>query len=716
MKAVLSTIFFLSSILATAQVFINEVAADNKTIIFDDLGNSPDYIEIYNAGSGSVDLSDYYLSDDQDDLSKWQFPSTTLAAGEHLIIWASGSEEISDDLHTNFKLSSSGETVILSTGGSISDQVTFPALQEDQAYGRLPDGGSDMTILAAPSPGSTNNSATEITFSHRGGYYTQPINLSISNIAGHQIKYTTDGSIPTVDSPNFPSELTLEDKSTSPNIWSAIPTSPDPDRLSFHGWVAPEYLVDKAHTIRVAAFDGSGQLTKTYTQTYFVADDIFEKYNLPILSIVTDGSNLFDDIHGIYVPGQELDADNPEWTGNYFIKEDESERPVHMEYYQKDGDLGFAQEAGIRIHGGKTRHAAQKSLRFYARTEYGSKYFNYPLLPQKDHDQYKRFVLRTSMGAWGGPSVFKDALVHEMVEDLDFESQDHRPVIVFINGEYWGIQEIRDRSDERYLAYATGLDTDSIKIADEWNHGYEGLKDYLDDHQPLDHTSYAFVASKLDISSFIDYQIAQMYFKNYDWPANNNQHWRPTTGDQKWRYLLYDCDATFGDYTYDMMEHNTDADPDHGWPSGAKAHIQRWHFPDDMDHWHETLDENIRTFIEERPCYAIQHLEEYFEMDIAFNCNGNPNSNDPEPIDERIAIASNLIHDQIELMNIGDTSVNGNLVIYNGTGSIVLANSYLQIGAQGSATFDTTSWAAGMYFVRWNNDKKTNIYKVIVQH
>ena len=371
------------------------------------------------------------------------------------------------------------------------------------------------------------------------------------------------------------------------------------------------------------------------------------------------------------------------------------------------------------------------------------------------------------MGAWGGPSVFKDALVHEMVEDLDFESQDHRPVIVFINGEYWGIQEIRDRSDERYLAYATGLDTDSIKIADEWNHGYEGLKDYLDDHQPLDHTSYAFVASKLDISSFIDYQIAQMYFKNYDWPANNNQHWRPTTGDQKWRYLLYDCDATFGDYTYDMMEHNTDADPDHGWPSGAKftylfrslleyepfafrfinryvelletkfqseqllstldkfiekyesdmpAHIQRWHFPDDMDHWHETLDENIRTFIEERPCYAIQHLEEYFEMDIAFNCNGNPNSNDPEPIDERIAIASNLIHDQIELMNIGDTSVNGNLVIYNGTGSIVLANSYLQIGAQGSATFDTTSWAAGMYFVRWNNDKKTNIYKVIVQH
>jgi len=768
MRALLSTIFILFSTFASGQLFINEVSADNKTIIFDDLGDSPDYIEIFNAGLGPVDLSNYYLSDDLDNLSKWGFPNMNIEAGQYLLVWASGSEDNSGDLHANFKLSADGESIYLSvTGGNISDQVSFPTLLEDQAFGRLPDGGGDLTVLPEPSPRTTNNSARAITFSHRGGYYDQSINLSVSSITGHQVKYTTDGSIPTSESADFPAELALEDKSSSPNIWSSIPTSPDPDRLSFHGWVAPESLIDKAHTLRFAAFDGLEQVSNTYTHTYFVADDIHEKYNLPVISIVTHGDYLFDDVQGIYVPGDELDPDNPEWTGNYFEKEEESERPVHIEYFQKDGDLGFAQNAGIRIHGGKTRHAAQKSLRFYARTEYGSKYFNYQLFPQKNHDKYKRFVLRTSMGAWGGPSVFKDALVHEMVEDLDFESQDHRPVIVFINGEYWGIQEIRDRSDERYLSYTTDIDTDSIKIADEWNHSYEGLKEYLDDHQPLDDQSYAYVSSKLDVSSFIDYQIAQMYFKNYDWPANNNQHWRPTTGDQKWRYLLYDCDATFGDYSYNMMEHNTDADPNHGWPSGAKftylfrsllahepfvdrfitryvelletdfqperltaildefiekydadmpAHIQRWHFPDDLDTWHETLDENIRLFIVERPCYAIKHLEEYFDMDISFNCNGDPNNNAPEPTDKRVVLISNLINEKIELANTGDTSINGNLFVYSAAGTAITSSIDLDLAAQENFKIDASSWANGMYFMRWHGNQKTNIYKIIVQH
>ena len=142
---------------------------------------------------------------------------------------------------------------------------------------------------------------------------------------------------------------------------------------------------------------------------------------MPIISLVTEESNFFSADSGIYVPGIHFDENNPHLTGNYFQKGILWERPAHIEYFDQNGNTKFSQDAGIRIHGGKTREAAQKSLRLYARKEYGKQYFNYSLLPNNEINQYKRFILRTTMGCWN-QSIIKDVVAHNTVKNLNLET------------------------------------------------------------------------------------------------------------------------------------------------------------------------------------------------------------------------------------------------------------------------------------------------------
>jgi hypothetical protein len=111
-----------------------------------------------------------------------------------------------------------------------------------------------------------------------------------------------------------------------------------------------------------------------------------------------------------------------------------------------------------------TRHAAQKTLRLYARDSYGLDEFAYTLLPQKEVREYERFLLRTTMGSWRGETILSDILAHELVRSLDVEIMDYQPVVVYLNGEYWGLHTLRDRVDERYIEYSFGIDADSVDM------------------------------------------------------------------------------------------------------------------------------------------------------------------------------------------------------------------------------------------------------------
>ncbi len=145
---------------------INEVLASNSSFDYDDFFQFEDWIEIYNTGS-ILNLEGYHLSDDPDTLDKWLFPSsnpglTTILPGGHMRIWCDDDEQQGED-HTNFKLSSEGETVFLvePDGQTIVDSITFGLAQTDISYGRSCDGCADWVYFNVPTPDAPN-SATDL--------------------------------------------------------------------------------------------------------------------------------------------------------------------------------------------------------------------------------------------------------------------------------------------------------------------------------------------------------------------------------------------------------------------------------------------------------------------------------------------------------------------------------------------------------------------------
>ncbi len=548
---------FLMSHATGQSLVINEFMSDNESRVADEDEDYNDYIEIFNRSQFSINLSEYCLSDDGDLLGKWSFPDQILAPLDYLLVFASGKDKVSPiELHTNFKIDSAGEELFLSKSGQVIDQVASVSLNVNQAYIRLPDGSGNWVKTPQSSPESTNNLANPFSFSHQEGFYDSDFELVVSPFLTDTIFYTLNGDIPTPESAVFNESIVIRERINDPNFFSEIKSSPNQDLISFHAWVSPNENLHKASILRCASYKNGELTSPIYTQTYFVDPDLSAKYTLPVISLVTQGDNLFNEEDGIYVPGVHYDANNPEWTGNYFEKGDDWERDVHITYFEEDGEVGFSQDAGIRIHGGKTRQAAQKSLRLYARSEYGKNSFDYPLLPQRDEDEYKRFVLRTTMGDWGKETMIKDALAQDICSDMELEYQDFRPVIVYINGEYWGIHTLRERVDKHYLASNFEIDDDDVEIKKWTNLDYDNMIDFITGNDLSISANYDVVRQQIEIENFIDYYIAEMFFSNSDWPANNIKVWRQKPSG-KWRWILFDLDAGFRSRDFNMMEYAT---------------------------------------------------------------------------------------------------------------------------------------------------------------
>jgi hypothetical protein len=735
-------------------VVINEMMSDNDNSVFDEDGESADWIELYNRGSSTVDLEGYHLSDDENDLQKWTFPQVELQSGNFLLVFASGKDIIGiGSLHTNFKISAEGEKLFLSNKEEvILDEVEAIELKEDESFGRLPDGSNNQLILPSSSPSESNNNSNKLLFSHEAGLYDTPFELSISSYLEDSIYYTIDGSEPTSQSLLYESNLLLKNISSNPNFWSEIPTSPIGENITYPTWTSPNSAVDKANIIRCATFKNEIKTSDTYTKSYLILDDILNRYDMPVISLITEGDNFFDNDVGIYVPGVKYDSTNPEWTGNYFTDEIESERPIHIEYFEPNGELGFSQNAGVRIHGGKTRHAAQKSLKLYARKAYGDKDFDYPLMPQNGVNKYERFLLQTTMGAWGGETVVKDILAHEIVKDLNIERMDYQPAVVFLNGEYWGIHHIRDRIDEEYLAYTTGLAIDSIVIDRTGNNHFFALIDYFKSHLPINNEALDYISTQMDIDGFIDYQIAEMFLNNYDWPSNNTRHWRPKTEDGKWRWIFFDLDGGFGDYNYNMLEHNTNADSSITWPNGAgftfffrsliendkfleqflsrykvllendfrisvtkeklfgiieeyqaemPHHIDRWSFPMSMNTWLDDIDKNIIDFLKKRPCAVVENIIDFFGLpsyDVV--CKDSLDNVIQTPANYGFSISPNPNNGKFSIHNNSPNTRLFQINILNTLGQIIYQKSSTLLKRNTNEGIDISHSAPGIYYLK----------------
>lgn len=412
---------------------------------------------------------------------------------------------------------------------------------------------------------AANSQSLEVHFSEIPGFYTSPVQLALNvDHPDALIRYTTDGSVPDQNSELYDSPLNLDSREGDPNVVSEIPTNNiGPGHPYRENWRPPAGEVFKIHTIRARAFLPNGTGGDVKTASYLVDENGTDRFSMPVFSITTEQDNFFGD-EGIYVPGS---------TGsNFHQRGREWERDVHIEFFEDDGTLAFAQDAGARIHGGTTRNRPRKSLRLYARSDYGTSWFNYPLFPDKPVNRHKRFLLRNSGNDWS-ESVLRDAFMQTLIVNnmAALDKQHTRAAILFINGEYWGIHNIRDRYDHRYLQEQYGLDNERVTILGnnaEFDNGnpdgqqhYQDLYDFVLNSEMSDNNNFNYAANRMDMDNYIDYNIIHIYTRNTDWPGNNVRYWRYLDGDPfedlpygqdgRWRWMVFDLDFGFGlDFDY----------------------------------------------------------------------------------------------------------------------------------------------------------------------
>ncbi|MGD9328592.1 MAG: lamin tail domain-containing protein, partial [Cyclobacteriaceae bacterium] len=401
-------LLLLTALNAQSQdIFINEFLASNSSTNTDpDFGEHSDWIEIYNDLDTEIDLSNWFLTDNLIDSTKWQIPEgVTLEPKGFLTIWADEYDTSLYHLHTNFRLSKGGEVIVLFNSDTILvDSIVYAGQISDISFGRYPDGGSNWEFFDNPTFGRSNDTPPYLKvskphFSLSPGFYIEDQILGISNADSLAvIRYTINGDEPTESSPIYTSPIPIQSRVGEANGISMIRTNLDP-YLWLPNWVPPEGEVFKANVIRAKAFRDGYQPSQIVTSTYFVDAEIHSRYaTLPVISLSSDNQNLFDDNSGIYVPGIHH-RPGESHSGNYF---QDWEKPAHIEYFEPGGNLGFAQDVGIRIQGGTSPASPQKGLHVIARNEYGMNRISYPIFqndPSKARKltEYKRFIIR----AWG---------------------------------------------------------------------------------------------------------------------------------------------------------------------------------------------------------------------------------------------------------------------------------------------------------------------------
>jgi hypothetical protein len=366
----------------------------------------------------------------------------------------------------------------------------------------------------------------EPVFSHPGGYYDGDIQVKISAPDWQSgVIFTLDGRVPT---------------------YTVGSTYAQPIRLSAD--------TQAVTVIRARTVLPGGELGPVVSASYFVGLPV----ELPVMSLILDPDDLWNPEHGIYA--------NPDERGT------EWERPVDVTYVDEDRRLGFHVLAGVRIHGGRSRGYEKKSLRLYFRQEYGVSRLAYPLFAGSDVQSFKRLVLHSGgqdypvsrLGNW---TLTRGALITSLASELGGYAPCNQPVLLFINGESWGIYHLRERLDGDFLADHYAIEeADFLEAADvagqrnvimgdreHWDH----LMQFVEAHDLAEPANYAYVQSQIDVAASIDYNLLQIYAANTDWPQRNVRQFRPRVQGGRWHWLVWGGAGAFGANVGSRVDSNT---------------------------------------------------------------------------------------------------------------------------------------------------------------
>ena len=549
----------LTTVLSTQaqdHLLINELMQSNIDCIMDDINDFPDsWVELYNPTSEDISLKDYKIGTKEKISKAWQLPDITVGSHQHVVIFCdkAGGDDGVSALHTDFRLESGKDgNVFLFKGDDIVDKLEKMAKQPapNIAYGRETDGGDQWGYELQPTPGEANTGAVvnakrllgEPIFSQKGQVFENgqmcQLTLSLPDDApeGTEIRYTLDGKEPTATSQKY--------------------TAP----LSFNNT-----------TVVRAKLFCSDYLSPRSTCHSYIFFPTNRPLTLTVVSIITDNKYLNDSKIGIYVDG----------TYNNVKKNYEYDwrRPMNIELFEMSGKESVINQLGeMRICGGATRSSVRKSLAIYANKRFGEKRFNYEFFPDQKPGlkDFKSFMLRNA-GNDFDYLYMRDAIIQRtMAQHVDLDWQAWRPAIVYINGEYKGMLNIRERSNEDniYTNYDGLEDIDMIE--NDW-----ALAEY---------------AEWMDWQEYINLMVENMYFNNQDFPGNNNVIWRPLTDGGKWRWITKDTDFGLGlygsapDYNTIRWMYDNGYDPDRSWGNTYEATRLFRRLMEDADFKREFLD------------------------------------------------------------------------------------------------------------------------------
>ena len=506
----LTFIFLVFSIpLFSQNIVVNEFCAKNNNVISDnDFNQFTDWIELLNNTSTNIVLSGYFLTDDTLQKTKWQFPlGSVIVANSYLLVWADKEDTLINCLHTNFKLSSGNEWVALySSDTSLIDLVEYPDQFTNISYGKT---SSGLAYFSTPTPKSANNTdpyysgdrEDQPSFSLTSGFYIAGTGLVIPDIsAGSMVYYTTDGSYPNENSTLYSEPIVLNENTVV--------------RAKTYGALLPG---------------------KETSSSYFIDND----KQLPVVSLIIEPNFLWSDSIGIF---NEFEIEN-RVTWERFSK---------IQYFNNN-DLKFETNNDIRLFGSTAYQIPQKSFAVFANST-----IQYQIFEDKELDDFDSFIMRSSSDDWR-LTMFRDGFVHTIVnQKLDIDYQAYKPTVLYINGEYFGIFNMREKYNEDYLEHNHGIDKDSIDMLrlGYWSLSVEVLAgsdekyyemlDYLNTNDMTDDDVFAGVAEYLDIDDYTNYIITQIYTGNRSY-KHNIKAWRENNIIDGFKWLLFDMDRAYMD-------------------------------------------------------------------------------------------------------------------------------------------------------------------------
>jgi gliding motility-associated-like protein len=609
---------FLSIKHVAAQVVINEYSGANVSNHLDGFGEYEDWFELYNTTASPVDLTGWYLSDRATNPLKFIVPSITIPANGRIMVYCSGRGVVAGGaIHTTFKLTQTQpeHIVISNAAGVVVDELEMIPCQPNHSRGRTTDGGSTMSLFTTPTPNAANANpkneyAQKPVFSVAPGIIAGPTTVSLSvTEPGLTIRYTLNGTTPTAASTAYSAPIN----------------------------------VNANTVIRAASFstDANTPMSFVETNTYLIG----VSHTVPILCLSGD-----------QVKGLANNTAPNAFSANF---------NGTIEFFSPQGVLIDEGSGYYNKHGNDSWAYPQRGLDFVMRDQFGINHaIRHPIFRGKNRDEFSRLMLKAAASDnypfENGGAHIRDAYVQSLsqVNKLKLDERSYEPCVIYIDGEYWGVYEIREKVDDndfmehyfdqKRLFANSPLNLQFLKTwGGTWSEygeaqaqtDWDALVNYINTNDMTVQANFDYVTTQMNWESLIDYFVLNSYIVSKDW-LNWNTGWfrglNPDGERKRWRYVLWDMDACFGHYV------NFTGIPDVS-PSADPCNVENLNDPGGQGHT------QIMTRLMNNETFRQFYISRYIDLsNTAFKC-------------------ENMIHHLDSLVALIEPEMNGQITRWGGS-------------------------------------------------